>query len=117
MNVAVLLPKSGVSIRRRLGRDAVPWPQGRRSHAIFSRSRSISRSGSPSVPLHSPNVVALPPGRQIFGKTFLKDFGIKFAPLRHNWTYSIEPDDLNTIIVMGGGWQQRLTISVQSWGI
>lgn len=119
MNVAILLPKSGVSIRRRLGRgDAVPWPRERRSHArsrSVIRSHSISLSGSPEplsvplhspnvVPLHSPNVVALPQtGVQIYGKTFTKDFGMTFAPFRHNWMYAVKPEQLSFQLLMLGG--------------
>ena len=53
MNIAFVLPKSGVSVRRRLGAETV----------------------------------------LIEGKMFTKDFGIRFAPLRHNWTYSMTPNE------------------------
>ena len=130
MNVALLLPKSrvlpksGVQVRRRLGRrDAVPWPRGR------SRTQTRSVSASGSVPLHSPNFVQLPSRSRsisqidvpeaempfglgssvrgetrvtIYGKTFTQPFfGRVFAPLRHNWMYSVKPTLLSQMIVMG----------------
>ena len=122
MNVALLLPKSGVQVRRRLGRrDAVPWPRG----LSRTQTRSVSVSRSPdSVPLHSQKFVQLPsrsrsrsrsqaelpfglgvPGDEtrvtIYGKTFTQPFGRTIAPLRHNWGYSVKPSALNQIVVVG----------------
>ena len=34
----------------------------------------------------------------IEGKKFTKDFGIRFAPLRHNWTYSMKPQELLDVV-------------------
>lgn len=125
MNIALTLP-SGVQIRRRLGgegKEAVAWPRYSRRAPFFSpsrvvRSRSISASGSPevisvpAVPLRSRQLVALPKrtGVEIFGKSFTKDFGIRIAPLKHNWGYSVSPGDLAKLIdpLMGVGFLRTM---------
>ena len=118
----MILPKSKVR-RRLVGSEAVPWPRRSRSRTVVG-----SRSASPeilSVPLHSPESVplrsrsrsrtvvvgALPllgadPEAEtrvtIYGKTFTQPFfGRVFAPLRHNWMYSVKPDVLQQMVVMG----------------
>ena len=117
-NPAILLPKSGVSVRRRLGRSraAVPWPRGERSRArsrsmvegvveptFVALPRRVRRRIAPvdlGVPVAQP---AAQTGVLVLGRRFTKDFGIRFAPIRHNWTYSVSPTALNEMIVMTGG--------------
>ena len=38
----------------------------------------------------------------IYGKKFTKPFGPKFAPIRHNWVYSIEPHQMRNMINQKG---------------
>ena len=122
----MILPKSRRRLGR--SDKAVAWPRRERGRAPFfspSRSRMVrgrsvtvelspSRSRSPSaVPLHDPAEaqrlalahfgISLPSEEddtKIYGKTFPKDkvFGIRFRPIRHNWTYSTDVSTINKLL-------------------
>jgi len=77
--------------------------QGVVEPSFVALPRRVRRRIAPvdlGVPVAQP---AAQTGVLVLGRRFTKDFGIRFAPIRHNWTYSVSPEALNQMIVMTGG--------------